>query len=74
MDRAYTRLFFGWQEPKFQYGQQECFAEAYLVFGEIARSRDLSRYVGWSPWCTSGTKVLDNVVIGAICAIEHHEV
>src|SRR5260221_103336 len=29
MDREYTQLLFGWQNPRFQYAQRECFLEAY---------------------------------------------
>jgi hypothetical protein len=67
MDRAYTQLLFGWQNPRFQYAQQDCFLEAHRAFGEVARAVDLSRYVGTSPWSTSRTKVVDNAVIGAVC-------
>jgi hypothetical protein len=34
MDRDSTQVFSGWQSPQFQYGQRQCFAQA---FAEIAR-------------------------------------
>lgn len=37
MDRKYTQVFFGWQNPKFQYGQRECFIEAFEAFVHVAR-------------------------------------
>lgn len=70
MDRAYPQVFFGWQNPKFQYGQHDCFRDAHEVFGEVARAIDLSRYVGRSSWSTSRMKVVDNAVVGAICSLK----
>jgi hypothetical protein len=63
MDREYTQRFFGWQNPRFQYGQRECFVEAFGTFAEIARAVNPSQYVR-KGWNSSRTKVIDNAVVG----------
>ena len=66
MDRAYTQNFFGWSNPKFQYSQSECFEEAFHSFVAIARAVNPEQYVG-DGWNTSGTKVIDNALVGVFC-------
>lgn len=63
MDREYTQMFFGWQNPQFQYGQRSCFTEAFGVFAEIARLVNPSQYVS-KGWNSSRTKVIDNALVG----------
>lgn len=63
IDREYTRVFFGWSGPVFQYKQQECFRTAFKNFAKIARATNLNQYVG-KKWHTSRTKVLDNAIVG----------
>jgi len=65
MDRKYTQVFFGWQNPKFQYGQRECFVEAFEAFVQVARIVKLGRYVG-KAWRSSRTKILDNGVVAVV--------
>jgi hypothetical protein len=65
IDREYTQRFFGWQNPRFQYGQRPCFTEAFNTFVEIARAVNPSQYVNGG-WNSSRTKVLDNAVVGLL--------
>jgi hypothetical protein len=65
MDREYTQRFFGWQNPQFQYGQRQCFIDAFGAFTAIARAVQPAQYVG-AGWRTSRTKVIDNAVVGLI--------
>jgi hypothetical protein len=65
MDRAYTQAFFGWHNPQFQYGQRECFLEAFEAFACIARSVNPASYVG-PDWRSSRTKILDNAVVALV--------
>jgi len=65
MDREYTQLFFGWQNPQFQYGQENCFKEAFRAFARISKEINPSQYIGNS-WNTSLTKVIDNSVVGLV--------
>ncbi len=65
MDREYTQLFFGWQNPQFQYGQYRCFIEAFTSFEYIAREVNPKQYVGIG-WNTSLSKVIDNGIVGLI--------
>jgi len=65
MDREYTQVFFGWQNPQFQYGQENCFYEAFKAFVHISRNVKPSQYVG-DGWNTSLTKVIDNGVVGLV--------
>jgi hypothetical protein len=69
IDRAYTQLFFGWQNPQFQYSQRQCFAEAFNVFAQVARVVKPSQYVG-KGWNSSRTKVIDNAVVGLIRSLK----
>ena len=39
MDREYTQMFFGWQNPRFQYRQRECFVEAFGAFSRLPGGR-----------------------------------
>jgi hypothetical protein len=66
MDRAYTQVFFCWQNPIFQYEQQRCFEHAFAAFAEVARKVNPAQYVGQGHWHTSRTKVIDNALIGLI--------
>lgn len=65
MDRGYTKVFFGWQNPQFQYGQSKCFFEAFKSFEYISRETNPEQYVG-SGWNTSLSKVIDNAIVGSI--------
>jgi hypothetical protein len=69
IDREYTKMFFGWHNPKFQYGQRECFVEALVVFANIAQAVHPAQYVG-AGWRSSRTKVIDNAVVGLIQALK----
>lgn len=72
IDRAYTQVLFGWENPQFQYHQERCFAEIFDFFVSVARATNPGQYVGKKRWNTSTTKVLDNAVVGAICLIKEH--
>lgn len=65
MDREYTQVFFGWQNPQFQYGQSKCFFEAFKSFECVSRETNPKQYVG-SGWNTSLSKVIDNAIVGLI--------
>lgn len=65
MDREYTQVFFGWQNPQFQYGQVTCFYEAFNAFLLISREASPDQYMG-NKWNTSLTKVIDNAIVGLI--------
>lgn len=65
IDRAYTRRFFGWQSPTFQYEQRACFEQAFAAFAHISRRTNPSQYVR-SGWHSSRTKIIDNAIIGFI--------
>jgi hypothetical protein len=67
MDREYTRTFFGWHVPEFQYQQERIFRHAFERFVRIARTADPRQFVG-SGWQTSITKVIDNALV-AFCRI-----
>jgi len=63
MDRAYTQKFFGWHNPIFQYGQRDCFREAFSAFVEIASRVSPEKFVK-TGWRSSRTKIIDNALIG----------
>jgi len=65
MDREYTQVFFGWQNPQFQYGQASCFNDAFNAFVLISREANPDQFVGGG-WNTSLTKVIDNAIVGVI--------
>lgn len=65
IDREYTQVFFGWQNPKFQYGQATCFYDAFNAFVLVSREANPGQYV-CNGWNTSLTKVIDNAVVGLI--------
>ncbi len=71
MDREYTQMFFGWQNPRFQYGQRECFAEAFEAFVQIACAVNPSQYLN-SGWNSSRTKVIDNALVGLLQWAKDH--
>ena len=71
MDREYTQTFFGWHNPQFQYGQRNCFAEAFRAFVQIARLVNPSQYVNRG-WNSSRTKVLDNGLVGLLQWVKDH--
>lgn len=71
IDREYTQRFFGWQNPKFQYGQQLCFAEAFGAFAQIARAVNPSQYLNGG-WNSSRTKVIDNALVGLLRWVKDH--
>lgn len=66
MDGAYTKPFFGWHNPQFQYGQEGCFREAFMAFAKIARAANPRQYVSVG-WSSSITKLIDNAVVGVFC-------
>jgi hypothetical protein len=63
MDRAWTGVFFGWSSLDPQQYQSVIFVEAFTGFAEVARATQPSRLMG-DGWRTSGSKVLDNALIG----------
>jgi hypothetical protein len=69
MDRRYTRVFFGWPGPKFQYDQFTCFGEAFRAFHQVSTSVRPSQYAG-TIWNTSLTKVIDNAIVGRILSAQ----
>lgn len=69
IDRGYTQVLFGWQNPQFQYHQEQCFLKAHNFFVEVSRLTEPRQYVG-EGWFTSATKIIDNAVVGAIREIE----
>ena len=70
MDRAYTQTFFGWHAPQFQNNQASCFGLAYETLAAVARRVEASEHVGTHAWHSSVTKVLDNGLVGLVCAIQ----
>ncbi len=68
MDRTFTRVFFGWHVPQFQYQQKKVFCTAYEHFARIAREANPARFTG-SGWRTSLTKNIDNALVG-FCRVE----
>jgi len=68
MDRAFTRVFFGWHGPEFQYQQKNVFHVAHEHFARIAREAHPVRLIG-SGWRTSLTKNIDNAIVG-FCRVE----
>ena len=70
MDRAYTQTFFGWHNPQFQYDQANCFRLAYTALASVAQRVKASEHVGNHPWHSSVSKVLDNGLVGLVCAIQ----
>lgn len=71
MDREYTQMFFGWQNPQFQYGQRDCFVEAFSAFAQIARAANPSQHVN-KGWNSSRTKVVDNALVGLLQWVKDH--
>lgn len=69
MDREYTQKFFGWQNPQFQYGQRQCFIDAFGAFADIGRAAQPAQYVG-TGWRSSRTKIIDNAVVGLIQSLK----
>jgi hypothetical protein len=67
MDREYTRRFFAWHVPEFQYQQEKVWHHAFERFATIASEVNLRQFVGHG-WQTSVTKVLDNAIV-AFCRI-----
>lgn len=63
MDRQFTGAFFGWNTHDWQVKEERLFKSGFVVFGEIARKTNPSRYVG-NGWNTSPAKVLDNAIVG----------
>lgn len=63
IDREYTRKFFGWHGPEFQYNQKKFLFLAIENFATIARATNPEQYVG-KRWNTSQTKVIDNAIVG----------
>jgi hypothetical protein len=68
MDREFTRTFFGWHVPEFQYQQEKMFRRAHERFAQVARATNPARFVG-AGWRTSRTKILDNAIV-AFCQLE----
>lgn len=69
MDREFTRTFFGWHVPEFQYQQRKVFQHGFRHFIRIARIANPSEFVGGAGWRTSSTKVIDNAIV-AFCRAE----
>jgi hypothetical protein len=69
VDRQYTRSFFAWHVPEFQYNQKAIFLHDFEWLAGIARQVNPARYVGVG-WNTSRTKVLDNALVG-FCKVEN---
>lgn len=69
IDREWTGLFFGYQPPRFQSGQQSLFHNMFAAFHDIALQVDLASRVSGLGWRTSTSKLLDNAAIG-YCQIE----
>lgn len=69
MDRMFTRVFFAWHVPEFQYQQERVFRHAFRHFSRIARAVMPSRLVG-DGGRTSGTEVPDNALVG-FCQAEN---
>jgi hypothetical protein len=63
IDRGYTRRFFWFWMPQFQY-HTDIFPYIWMRFAQIARRTNPSQYVNKGDWATSKTKVLDNAIIG----------
>jgi hypothetical protein len=63
MDRAFTRVFFGWHGPEFQYQQKMVFYDGHEQFARIALKANLAQFIG-SGWRTSLTKNIDNALVG----------
>jgi hypothetical protein len=63
IDREYTRKFFGWHGPEFQYSQKKFLFLAIENFATIARATNPEQFVG-KKWNTSQTKVIDNAIVG----------
>jgi hypothetical protein len=63
IDREYTRKFFGWHGPKFQYNQHQFLTLAFENFAAIARATQPEKYIG-ERWNTCQTKILDNAIVG----------
>jgi hypothetical protein len=64
IDREWTGLFFGYQPPRFQSGQQSLFHNMFATFRDIALQVDLASRVSGLGWRTSTSKLLDNAAIG----------
>jgi len=63
IDREYTRKFFRWHGPEFQYGQEKFLFLAIKNFANIARATNPEQFVG-KKWDTCQTKVIDNAIVG----------
>lgn len=68
IDRAFTRLFFGWHVPEFQNQQKKFFYNAHEQFAMIAQGANPAQFIG-SGWRTSLTKNIDNALVG-FCRVE----
>jgi hypothetical protein len=66
MDRAFTRVFFGWHGPEFQNQQKKVFCIAHEQFARIATGANPAQFIG-SGWKTSLTKNIDNALVGFCC-------
>lgn len=69
IDREYTQTFFGWSNPKFQYGQRECFTQAFRAFADVACDTNPQQYVRETGWHTSRTKVIDNAIVALLVGV-----
>ncbi len=67
----YTQMFFGWQNPQFQYSQRNCFAEAFSALAQIARAVNPAQYLNKS-WNSFRTKVVDNALVGLLQWVKAH--
>jgi len=69
MDRAFTGTFFGWNAYRWQTVQERSFKSAFSEFAKIALLARPSQLVGGG-WRTSGTKIIDNAIVG-FCRSHH---
>lgn len=65
IDRAYTQVFFLWNQLDFQNEQERVFRSMFQGFATIASHVEPTQYVG-SGWWTSRTKVIDNALVAFV--------
>ena len=65
IDRAFTGVFFGWNNHDWQVAQQRSIRQAFEVFARVARETGARKQVG-ERWRSNFTKLIDNAVV-AFC-------
>jgi hypothetical protein len=63
MDRAWTGAFFLWSAAAPQYAQTATFTRTFTGLAQVARAVHPAGFIG-EGWRTSGSKILDNAMIG----------